>query len=218
MAPRKPAAAAPEAPQAMPAPQPDPVFQAQGLAGNSEPMAQPPPNIPRTAVPTIPGRVVGLSSTGQPVQRSSAGSGVDHFKLPPGLPPPNRSWEWKRESCLGQTDAQYLASLVNDGWEPVMYERHPGVFAPEYDPFTGQEMKGAVRRQGLMLMDRDIRLTAEAKGEELRRARDRTSTAKRQYTQLDTKGAPTAEAAAQLGSVKQYIETVAVPGNPQSVD
>lgn len=135
----------------------------------------------RTPVNHVPGRVVGVRRDGSAVSRTSAISGVDQFYVPPGIIPPGWSWEWKNETVLNQADPAYAAELAQVGWEPVMAESYPGVFMPH-------EHKGPVRRKGMMLMERDLRLTQEAQREDKRRADDRVGTALRKHGKLDTSG------------------------------
>lgn len=175
--------------------------------------------------PLIPGRAVALNRAGVPVQRAGAQTGVDSFFIPPHLPPPGWSWEWKRETVYGQTDSFYLSQLHQVGWEHVMYEQYPGVFAPEYDD-KGQRTVGPVRRHGLMLMERSEVLTKEAQADERRKADERVNGAKHQYNRLNTDGTATAEIdheARKASYIRESVEAVHIPpggGNParQSVD
>lgn len=149
--------------------------------------------IARPVMPTIPGRAVALNRAGMPIQRAGAGAGVNRFYIPPHLPPPDWSWEWKRDTCVGQSDPFYISALMQVGWEHVMYESYPGVFAPEYDE-KGQKTIGPVRRDGLFLMERAAILTKEARIEETNKANERVGTAARQYTKIgpDTSASQTA--------------------------
>lgn len=128
------------------------------------------------------GRLQALNRQGQYVSRASAGAGIDQFHVPPDAIPPGWSWEWKNESVLGKTDPQYESMLAQVGWEPVMYESHPGIFGPP-------DAKGAVRRHGMQLMERRIELTLEAQRDEKRRADEKLIGARRKHGKLDTQGA-----------------------------
>lgn len=164
-----------------------------------------------TGTPLIPGRVVALTRDGKPVQRAAAESGVDMFYIPPHLPPAGWSWEYKRETCVGMTDPQYLTSLQQVGWEHVRYESYPGVFAPVIDPATGNTMVGPVRKHGQMLMERAIELTKEAQVDERRKADEKVGRADRQYTRLDTSGTATAQfdnTARQASYIRRSTEPV----------
>lgn len=158
--------------------------------------------IARPIMPTIPGRTVALNRAGKPVQRAAAETGVDEFFIPRHLPPPGWSWEWKEETVLGEIRQGYAAKLAQVGWEPVMTETYPGIFTPEYDA-KGSPAKGPVRRGGLILMERAMTLTQEAKRDEKRKADERIGSAKSQYTRLDTTGTHSAEAAEQISYIRQ---------------
>lgn len=178
MAIRAKAAAAPSV-RATVRPALDPVADApRPQAYASETVAR---EIARPVMPTVPGRVVATNRAGMPIQRTASGAGVNRFFIPPHLPPPGWSWEFKRHTAYGQTDPQYLAELMKNGWEHVMYESYPGVFSPEFDTI-GQPVKGPVLIDGQWLMERAEVLTLEARAEEKRKADDRVGTASRQYS------------------------------------
>lgn len=163
--------------------------------------------------PVIPGRAVAYNRAGQPIQRAGAETGVDEFAIPPHLPPPGWSWEWKVESVLGATDHGVQAKQAAVGWEPVMMESYPGVFAPEYND-KGEINKGPVRRKGLMLKERPMVLTIEAQADEKRKADERVHGAKNQYRRLNTQGAQTAEideTAERMSYIRQNTEQVVMP-------
>lgn len=170
--------------------------------------------------PIIPGRAVAYNRAGKPIQRAGAETGVDDFHIPEDLlhkyAAEGWSLEWKRESVTGETDPFYMSKLNQVGWEPVMYESYPGRFAPEYDD-KGQATKGPVRRKGLMLMERDLKLTREAMMDEKRRADERVGNSVRQYSRVDTRGTSTAEfddTAARASYIRQTKEVVSDPAEP----
>lgn len=168
------------------------------------------------SIPLIPGRTVALNRAGLPIQRGGADAGVNEFAIPPHLPPEGWSWEWKRETVYGEKNDFYISRLMQMGWEHVMYESYPGVFAPQYDD-QGKEVKGAVRRNGLMLMERAAALTLEAMADEKRKADERVGTAQQKYTRLDTSGTSTVEiddAARRMSGVRQTREVVDYPTPP----
>lgn len=164
--------------------------------------------VARQAVPLIPGRAVALNRAGQPIQRAAAETGVNRFFIPPHLPPPEWSWEWKRESAYGETDPSYMSNMNQVGWEAVMYESYPGVFAPEFDA-AGNQTKGPVRRGGLCLMERPKVLTDEAIHERKRIADEKIGRATRQYSNIDTSGSHSAESAP--GFIRQQKGTSGLP-------
>ena len=69
------------------------------------------------------------------------------------------SYEWKRFSNMGQEDPFYIAMLREQGWEPVEPKKHPNWLPPGYD-------KPQIIKGGLILMERPIELSIQAKQEE----------------------------------------------------
>lgn len=166
-------------------------------------------------VPIVPGRAVALNRAGKPIQRVAAEAGVDQFHIPRNLPPPGWSWEWKEESVLGEVRHGVQAQQAQVGWEPVMYESYPGIFAPEFD-HDGKKITGPVRRGGLMLKERPMALTDEAKMDERRKALERVGQARNQYSRLDPRaaGATTAEwdqTAQRASYINQSQERIDIP-------
>lgn len=83
------------------------------------------------------------------------------FEIPLDEIPEGSSYEWKRFSIHGQSadhDPFYLASMRRQGWEPVDPKRHPNWVPPGYD-------KPYIIRDGLILMERPVELTQEARAE-----------------------------------------------------
>ncbi len=88
----------------------------------------------------------------------------DQFWLPVEEIPEGLSYEWKRMSVMGQDDPFYIAQLREQGWEPVLATRHPNWVPPGYD-------KPNIIKGGLILMERPEELTAEARAEEKKMAK-----------------------------------------------
>ena len=74
-------------------------------------------------------------------------------EIPEGL-----SYEWKRYAVVGEEDQFYLAEMRRQGWEPVHPSAHPNWVPKGYD-------KPNIVRGGLILMERPIELTKEARAE-----------------------------------------------------
>ena len=94
---------------------------------------------------------------GEPVARTRT-DGVDKFHIDPRIIPIGWSWEWKRariHNMEKEEDTFYQLELRHNGWEPVLLENHPGLFG-------AAGSTGAIVRDGLMLMERDKRLTDQA--------------------------------------------------------
>lgn len=186
-----------------------PQAEAPQVAPVREPVREP-------SRPMIPGRAVAYNRAGQPIQRTSSAAGVNQFDHPPA--PEGWSWEWKAETVLGQPNTAHMAEMRRAGWEPVLYENWPGMFAPVTDADTGLPTKGPVRRLNMMLMERQMVLTQEARAEEKRKADDRVRVSRQQYVAgPDTKGSQTAvydDSARAIAVVRQHVESVNIPRQP----
>lgn len=80
------------------------------------------------------------------------------FDIPVDEIPEGSSYEWKRWSNVGAEDPYYIAAQRKQGWEPVDPRRHPSWVPPGYaQPY--------IIREGLILMERPLELTLEAKDE-----------------------------------------------------
>jgi len=88
----------------------------------------------------------------------------DQFYLPQDEIPAESSYEWKRFSVHGQEDPFYLASLREQGWEPVNPKRHPNWVPPGYN-------QPHIIKGGMILMERPLSLTLEAQQEQRQLAR-----------------------------------------------
>ncbi len=94
---------------------------------------------------------------------------IDPFELPPELVEQARQegwdYEWKTENVRGSDMLNYQAKLHANGWRPVPSSRLPGVYGPEND-------EGPVRHDGMILMERPLQLTIDARADEDRKARE----------------------------------------------
>lgn len=82
----------------------------------------------------------------------------DVYFVPTEEIPEGLSYEWKRWSISGLEDPFYIASMREQGWEPVPPSRHPNWVPPNYkEPHI---IKG-----GCILMDRPTELTLDARKE-----------------------------------------------------
>lgn len=82
----------------------------------------------------------------------------DQYYVPTEEIPEGLSYEWKRWSVTGQHDPFYIASMREQGWEPVPPKRHPNWVPPGYN-------EPHIIKGGMILMDRPMELTLEAKRE-----------------------------------------------------
>jgi hypothetical protein len=89
---------------------------------------------------------------------------TDEFFISKDLIPEGWSYEWKRNTLLGQRDPSYEVQLARGGWEAVPASRHP-----EMMPLNTKS--AIIERKGMILMERPLSLTNEARDVELRRAK-----------------------------------------------
>jgi hypothetical protein len=82
----------------------------------------------------------------------------DMFYVPVDEIPEGLSYEWKRWTVTGQHDPFYIASMREQGWEPVPPKRHPHWVPPGYN-------EPHIIKNGMILMDRPLELTEEARRE-----------------------------------------------------
>lgn len=170
------------------APPPSQVIEDTGLepgatiATETETAAPPPVQTATTAAPNAdrsPVHMPGPTDEREPAhdtahatprvrtRQSHATAQANPFDLPKDEIPEGSSYEWKRFSVSGQSadhDPFYLASMRRQGWEPVDPRRHPNWVPPGYD-------KPYIIRDGLILMERPVELTNEARQEQRNLAR-----------------------------------------------
>lgn len=97
---------------------------------------------------------------------------LDPFELPAefvaAVKAENYSLEWKSEFIYNQQQTTYLSKLMTNGhWTPVLNSRLPGRYPGDPDE--------PIRHEGLMLMERPLGLTAQARREDQMKARDQVN-------------------------------------------
>lgn len=102
-----------------------------------------------------------VADHGEPrrIRRRKATVSEDKYYIPVDEIPEGSSYEWKRWSVMGQEDPYYLAQMREQGWEPVNPKRHPTWVPPGYS-------QDYIIKDGLILMERPIELTEEARAEQ----------------------------------------------------
>lgn len=97
-------------------------------------------------------------------RRRKATVNEDMFYIPVDEIPEGSSYEWKRWSVNGQEDPFYIAGMREQGWEPVNPKRHPNWVPPGYS-------QPNIIKGGMILMERPLELTLEARAENRKLAR-----------------------------------------------
>ena len=92
------------------------------------------------------------------------GTNVDRFHVPREMIPDGWSYEWKAQTIFGQENTAHMMHMAENGFTPVPASRHSGYFMPEgYD--------GPIIRDNMILMERPLELTNEARYEDETAAR-----------------------------------------------
>lgn len=81
---------------------------------------------------------------------------ANEFDLPLEIIPEGWSYEWKRHSVYGQIDNDNAMEMYRTGWQAVPAKRHPELMPVGYVGDT-------IQRKGLVLMERPLVLTMEAR-------------------------------------------------------
>lgn len=92
------------------------------------------------------------------------GTNIDRFYVPTNIIPDGWDYEWKAQSTLGQENSAHMMHMSENGWTPVPASRHSGMFMPE-----GYE--GPIIRDNMILMERPMELSEEARQEDIAAAR-----------------------------------------------
>lgn len=94
-------------------------------------------------------------------------SGTDRFYIPVDRIPHGESWEFKRTATAGQPDPYHQQALYENGWLPVDPRKHPWLL-PAVN--GGAPAPSTYEIDGMILMERPMELTLEARREDEMRA------------------------------------------------
>lgn len=131
---------------------------------------------------------------------------VDRFAIDHNMIPDGWTYEWKRHTIYGQEDPSYQVRLAAGGWEPVPANRDARHLA--LMP-TGWK-NPIIERDGMILMERPLELTEEARDVELRRARNQVRAKEAQLSSTPD-GTMTREHDRVRPSIKKGYEPIPVP-------
>ncbi len=92
----------------------------------------------------------------------SLDTGSDKYYIDPDIIPDGWDYQWRRKEVYGKEDPSYMVNLKRMGWEEVPAARHPEMMPGGY--------RGAIERDGLVLMERPMEITHRARASELREA------------------------------------------------
>ena len=91
------------------------------------------------------------------------GTERDKYWAPP--PPDGWDYQWKLKSVMNQDDVERIRQNEMNGWEPVPLTRHPELMPKGWKGET-------IEVGGLVLMERPMMFTQEAREQERRAARE----------------------------------------------
>lgn len=137
----------------------------------------------------------------------SMDEGTDEFYIDQNSIPPGWSYEWKRKVVLGKEDPAYQVHLARTGWEPVPASRHPS-YMPE------GSTSATIERKGMILMERPLELSEEARAIDARRARNQVRQKEAQLNSApDGTMQRTKSDGTPLASIKKSYEAIPVPND-----
>lgn len=121
------------------------------------------------------GAKVAHDREGNEITRRS-GNAADPFSIPSDLHEKGWDYQWIRISTHGQEDVENQVQMQENGWRPISADRSSweGRFMPK-------GYKGHIHNKGLMLVERPMILTEEAKAEDKRKVREQTKHQREQF-------------------------------------
>lgn len=143
--------------------------QTEAPTRKNKAVVPPPPDRP-VARARAPGHVEAQGRDGQVLSRKRTAHG-DIFHISPAVIPDGWDYQWNPYTVMGEMQVSSQIAMAENGWRPVPAERHPGMFMPEGH-------KGPVIRDGLILEERPMSLTLEARAEEKAKAKAQQRDAK----------------------------------------
>lgn len=130
--------------------------------------------------------------------------GVDEFAIDPSDIPEGWSYEWKRRTVLGAEDPAYQVALARAGWEPVPTSRHPS-----YMPMGGDYP--FIERKGMILMERPLEITDDARAAELLKARRQVRQKEAQLNSAESGQFERSNKDQSLVKVRKSYESIPIP-------
>lgn len=135
---------------------------------------------------------------------ASDDDGVDKFYIDPKMIPDGWSYEWKTFTVLGKENPSYQVAMAHKGWEAVPRSRHAHMMPHNYQGET-------IEREGMILMERPLEITQEAKARDLRIARAQVRGKEEQLGGAPTGTFERANKDQSLVKVKKTFEHVPIP-------
>src|SRR4030095_8277920 len=143
--------------------------------GDAPEMEQRPVAREMARTPERHGRAVALDRDGKPLSRRRDNT-EDQFHIPDELKETGWDYQWNVKSVTGEEQVSTQIRDMENGWRPIMSDR---------DGFAGRFMpeghKGAIERGGLVLCERPMVLTEEARREDRLNAKNQRHENRRRF-------------------------------------
>jgi hypothetical protein len=152
------------------------------------------------------GRVMALNRAGKLISRTSYAT-TDKFEVPLSFIPDGWTYQWLSQSTVGK--ANNNAHFYANGWEPVPTRRHDGVF-------MAKGTDGPIIVDDMILVERPVELTLEARAEEVKAAKSLIRTQNEQF-QPKLPGARSRRYRGTELSIKRELEEMPDDLRPQHV-
>ena len=137
-------------------------------------------------------------------QSSSDEDGADKFYFDPKIIPDGWSYEWKTFTVLGKENPSYQVAMARKGWEAVPCSRHPELMPIGHKGET-------IEREGMILMERPLEITNEAKARDLRTARAQVRGKEEQLTGSPSGTFERSNKDQSLVKVRKSFENIPIP-------
>lgn len=117
------------------------------------------------------GRIQAFNRAGKLISRTHYATS-DKFDVPLHFIPDGWTYQWLSQETVGKTNNN--SHFFANGWEPVPAKRHDGVF-------TQKGYEGHIVVDGMILVERPVQLTIEARLEEIKAAKSLLKTQNEQF-------------------------------------
>lgn len=132
--------------------------------------------------------------------------GVDEFYIDPNDIPEGWDYEWKTKYVLGQEQGTHILALRRAGWEEVPTSRHPSFMPMDTDlPF--------IERKGMVLMERPLEISDEARALDLRRARQQVRQKEAQLNSAESGQFERSNKDQSLVKIQRSYESIPIPND-----
>lgn len=140
--------------------------------------------------------------------RGNIPDGDDQFYIDPDKIPSGWDYGWKVHTVLGKEFPERQIAMASAGWEAVPASRHP-------EMMPAGSTHSTILREGLILMERPLELTIEARTRDLKTAR-RQVKAKEEQLGETPRGTLDRDADPRVRPrVGKHYEPIAIPPDPE---